>query len=220
MILIPRFLQKLNVIVSSFAVVAIGFIAVGCSAPSMESSNELESSDRPAFVMSETDPVHPAKCGEDVGYVSGSGHPNFDFEYQTKHSTLIVEGVARLVGPARLGDEKFESGMTRRDRMDVAGTIHTPFEITVSKTYKGLEHTVWPVSELGGTVECLTYLQHESDARLFDGVSGLFFISSSPLFDGDWVTLTIAEDAPEWFEFTENNFGSIEDAVAFVESFE
>ena len=185
------------------------------------SENESDSAVRsglPPFVMGDTDPAHPPECGEDVGYVSGSRGYNFnaDIKHHTLHSSVIVEGFAKIAGPARHGTQTFESGMKRRDRMDVASTINTPLVITVSETHKGPERDEWPVYEQGGTVGCLTYLQHRADAMLFDGLSGLFFISSSPLWDGDWVTLTIAEDAPDWFTFT----GDIDETVTLVETIE
>ncbi|HIK88914.1 MAG TPA: hypothetical protein EYG09_04580 [Dehalococcoidia bacterium] len=195
------------------------------ASPENDYESAAQSSFSP-FVVGDSDPEHPLECGiecgEDVGYVSGSGGyaPNFDIEDHTLHSSVIVEGVAHITGPARHGAKIFESGMTRRARMDVASTINTPFVITVSETHKGPERAAWPVYERGATVGCLTYLQHREDARLSEGISGLFLISSSPSWDGDWVTMTIAENAPEWFTFTVRNFGDIDETIALIETVE
>ncbi len=90
----------------------------------------------------------------------------------------------------------------------------------MSNTHKGEIRTHWSVSLTGGVVDCVSYQTNADRSPLYDGVVGLFFISASPEFPGDTVRMTIAEHGPDWFVFTEEGLGSIEDAVELVRSLE
>lgn len=114
---------------------------------------------RPAYVMSDINPAFGPECGAYGVDVGGGGHINTDLEYHTKNSIAIVEGTARVAGPARPGDLSYSSDMDKFRRMNAANGINTPFTIKVSKTHKGPEKPEWTVFEQGGLVGCVSYRQ-------------------------------------------------------------
>jgi len=78
---------------------------------------------------------------------------NLDLEFHAVGANVIVEGVARVSGPARFSGIEY---LPRTNSNKVSG-INTPFTIKVFDTYKGPEKTSWEVSESGGQVGCLNY---------------------------------------------------------------
>ena len=180
----------------------------------------------PEYVEGDYPPSFPPECvgdrsnGGDRLNVSGGGYGfNADLKHHTENSLAIVEGVARLAGPAFQLD--FVSGTDRSSQMATAGWIRTPFEIEVSETYKGTEKRFWDVSVVGGLVGSVSYRQTDDGVTVYDGQVGLFFISSgSSGHQDDRVAMAIAESGPDWFVFTEENFESIEDAVELIRSVE
>ncbi|MEX0761346.1 MAG: hypothetical protein WD208_08525 [Dehalococcoidia bacterium] len=183
-------------------------------------SKTLTQADRPPYVMSNADPAFGPECGEDRINVGGGGYSiNTDLEYHTKNSVAIVEGTARVSGPAQFGNLAYSPDMDEFERIDAASGINTPFTIEVSNTIKGPEEAEWTVFEAGGLVGCVSYRQNADEARLFDGANGLFFISTEPReFQAPWVFMTIATDGPDWFGFTEHNLGTVDQAIEFVSS--
>ena len=174
----------------------------------------------PPYVMSETNPAFGPECGDDGHDVGGGGFSfNPDLGYHAENSIAIVEGTARVAGPARFGGRPDSSDTDKSRRFGSALGINTPFVIEVSKTHKGPEKPEWMVSQPGGLVGCVSYRQSAVDTLLFDGAQGLFFISAEPReFQANWVSMTIAQDGPEWFEFTEEYFGSIDEAIKIIET--
>jgi hypothetical protein len=169
----------------------------------------------PTFELLGADPVFDPDC-EFVTNASGGGYGmNLDLEFHTLGSNVIVEGVARVSGPARFSGIEY----LPRTNLNKASGINTPFTIKVSDTYKGPEKTRWEVSESGGQVGCFNYQLSSGQIRLFDGAEGLFFISGSGEFVGDSVRMAIVENGPEWYLFTDK-FGSIDDAVELILSLE
>ncbi len=175
----------------------------------------------PGYVMGMSDPVFGPECRGTGVTMGGGGYGyNYDLEYHVLHSSVIVEGTARIAGPASFGFEAYDPDSSRHRKMTSAGGIKTPFVIEVSKTHKGLDRSSWSVATTGGLVDCVSYRTNADSSALFDGAKGLFFISGSSEFPGDRVAMAITTDGPEWFVFTEENFGSIEDAVELIRSVE
>jgi len=174
----------------------------------------------PEYVELDSPPKFDPSCGEDTLNVSSGGYGfNSDLNYHTRNSVVIIQGVARQTGAAWQLD--FVPGTDRRSRMEEAGRIRTPFAIEVSETHKGTRQNSWDVTESGGMVGCVSYRQSADGVPLFDGQTGLFFITAgSEPTQGNRVAMAIAEDGPDWFVFTEENFGSIEDAVELIQSLE
>lgn len=175
----------------------------------------------PEYVMGSENPAFGPECGEYGIDVGGGGYGvNTNLKHHTKDSIAIVEGVARLAGPARFGRLLYSPDMDNFEQMSVASGIDTPFTIEVFKTHKGPEKAEWEVSVQGGLVDCVSYRLSADGVRVFGGATGLFFINSGAV---DWqrygVAMTIAVDGPEWFFFTERNLGSIEEALALIETF-
>ena len=171
----------------------------------------------PTFEHLGADPLFPPECGEDTMNVGGGGYGMIvDLEVHAISSTAIVEGVARVSGPARFSGIEY----LPRTKMEKAAGINTPFTITVSETHQGPKKSNWSVSEIGGQVGCFNYERYQDQIRLFDGAKGLFFIGGSDEFVGDTASMAIVENGPEWYRFTEENFGPIEDAVELIGSFE
>lgn len=161
-----------------------------------------------------------AECGDDIRMSAAGGFGfNGDLEYHTRHASAIVEGTARLAGPARFGHVDFLSGTAKNRATEVAGSINTPYVIEVSQTHKGPEYEAWNVSETGGLVECISYEVSKDQVRMFDGVTGLFFISGAAEFPGDRVLMAIVENAPEWYYFTDYLY-SIAEAVELIKRVE
>lgn len=170
----------------------------------------------PPYIVSPIDPVFDPECGEDIRHVSGGGFGfNPDLKWHAEKAIAVVEGMARLAGPARFAVSVHASDGSRPT--GGAFSISTPFIIEVSETHKGPEQSEWMVVEPGGVAECTAFRRSSTEIRLFDGAEGLFFISAEPAEWQDlWVSLTIAKDGPEWFNFTEEGFGSIENAVELI----
>ncbi len=171
----------------------------------------------PSFEIVGANPQFPPECGEetlDVG--SDGGYSRMvDLKAHAVRSSAIVEGTARVSGAARFSGLEYLS----QTRMEEASGINTPFTIQVTKTHKGPEQEQWAVSERGGQVGCVNFQMSADALRLFDGATGLFFISGSSEFEGDWVSMAIVENAPDWFTFSDDNFGSIEEAVDLIKSY-
>ena len=133
---------------------------------------------------------------------------NLDLEFHAVGANVIVEGAARVSGPARFSLIEY----LPRTNSNKASGINTPFTFKVSDTYKGPETTSWEVSESGGQVE------FRLDPA-FRWCRRSVFFSGSGEFVGDSVRMTIVENGPEWFLFT-NKLRSIEEAVELIRSLE
>lgn len=206
-----------------FGLVAVALlVAVGAAwvASSRAKRDPAVEQSVPPYIMSELNPAFGRECGENGLDVGGGGFSiNPDIRFHAANSIAIVEGTARQSGPARFGDLGDDPNAEEADRKIAATGINTLFVITVKKTYKGEERSEWTVSEPGGLVGCVSYRQSADSARLLDGARGLFFISGSHReWPGPWVSMTIATNGPEWFVFTEKNFGSIDGAIEVVET--
>lgn len=181
-----------------------------------DNSDASARTELPPYVVSPIDPVFDPECGDSVRHVSGGSFSyNPDPKWHAERAIAVVEGTARLAGPARFAVSAYASD----DPSPTGGalSISTPFIIEVSKTHRGPEQSEWRVVEPGGIVDCTAFRRSATEARLFDGARGLFFISAEPAEWQDlWVSMTVAEDGPEWFIFTEENFGLIEDTVALI----
>ncbi len=207
-------------VVAAFAAsLQIGADRFGWSTP-LDGDARVSAEAPPPHVLTGIDPAFGPECGEyGVDVVTVGYGVNTDLQHHTRESIAIVEGTAHVTGPARFGNLKYSPELNRHEQIEVASQISTPFRIEVSKSHKGPAKREWLVSELGGLVECVSHRLSSDAVRLFDGVTGLFYISSEPReVEGAWVSMTITEEAPEWFIFTEQHFGPIEDAVALIKS--
>ncbi len=183
----------------------------------LSSAQTLYLGETPTYELLGSNPVFPDECGEDTMNASGGAYGEIlDLEFHIAKSSAIVEGTARVSGPARYSGVEYRS----RSRSDEAAGINTPFIITVTETHKGPEQDVWEVSESGDLVGCDNYQRSADQVRLFDGAEGLFLISTAPEFVGDMARLAIVVNSPDWHLFSEENFGSIEDAVTVIRSLE
>ena len=154
-----------------------------------ESNRSVEATPPPYTGGFLSDDFSP-ECGDNIRMFGGGGFGfNGDLQYHTRHASVIVEGTARLAGPARIGHVDFLSGTARNRAMETAGSINTPYVIEVSRTHKGPEYEAWIVSETGGLVDCISYEVSADQIRMFDGVTGLFFISGAAEFPGDRVLM-------------------------------
>jgi len=115
--------------------------------------SDSNSDTTPTFELLGADPVFDSDC-EFFTNASGVGYGmNLDLEFHTVGANVIVEGVARVSGPARFSGIEY---LPRTNSNKVSG-INTPFTIKVFDTYKGPEKTSWEVSESGGQVGCFNY---------------------------------------------------------------
>lgn len=196
-----------------FGTVRFGWIS-GSDSESPASAGEVRS----PHVYSGGSAAFGPECGEDGFDVVVSGYGNItDLEYHTNRSLAVVEGIARVAGPARFGMTAYSSDLGRNPGLLAASRILTPFTIEVSTTHKGPEKPEWAAFVSGGLIECLSYRISADSVRLFDGATGLFFITDeNEDHEGNAVTMTIAKEGPDWFTFTEDNFGSIDEAIRVV----
>ncbi|MDA1282763.1 MAG: hypothetical protein O2921_09120 [Chloroflexi bacterium] len=195
-----------------------GVSQYGWNSPFGEASSVSAKVEKPDYVMSDRDPAFDQACGTNTINTGGGGFGVItDIEYNTLNSVAVVEGVARVAGQGRYGNLVYTSDMDKSQRLDATSTINTPFTISVSKTHIGPEKSVWNVSVPGGLVGCASYRQSADEARIFDGASGLFFISSGSVdWPGNGVSMMIATDGPEWFTLTEQKLGRIDEAVELL----
>lgn len=200
---------------------AVGLIAIQADRNAASESDALEIP-IPEYVMSGANPNFGSECGEygtDVG-TSGFGL-NPDLSYHAENSIAVVEGVARISGPARYQGIALDTAADKSRQNESANDIVTPFSIDVLATHSGIDQPEWSVYQLGGLVDCVSSRIGSEWVTLFDGMEGLFFINApSEDRDGEWVSMSIASDAPGWFYFTEKFFGAITNAIKIVKSTE
>lgn len=203
------------------ATAAVGLIAIQADRNAASESDALEIP-IPEYVMSGANPNFWPECGEngiDVG-TSGFGL-NTDLSFHADNSIAVVEGVARIAGPARYQGVANDLPADIARQTESANDIVTPFTIDVLATHSGIDQPEWSVYQLGGLVDCVSSRIGSEWVTLFDGMEGLFFINApSEEIDGDWVSMSIASDAPGWFYFTEKYFGAIANAIKIVKSTE
>ncbi|MDG0867708.1 hypothetical protein [Candidatus Lucifugimonas marina] len=93
------------------AVIGIGvvglaiFLAIDDSRHAAYSESVLS----PAYLMSAGEPAFHPDCGEEVFNTAGGGFGyNYDLDHHIRRASIIVEGTARISGPARFGFDEFD----------------------------------------------------------------------------------------------------------------
>jgi hypothetical protein len=203
------------------ATAAVGLIAIQADRNAASESDALEIP-IPEYVMSGADPNFGSECGENGTDVVTSGYGlNPDLSYHAENSIAVVEGVARIAGAARYQGIALDTAADKARQTESASDIVTPFTIDVLATHSGIDQPEWSVYQLGGLVDCVSNRIGSEWVTLFDGMEALLFINAqSEESHGDWVSMSIATDAPGWFYFSEKYFGAIANAIKIVKSTE